>query len=133
MSRSSRSRLFHGMYVDDITDEAAAVDYLTCMCPSVSEHRIATAVRLVGRRFSDLGDVITILLDGGDLEKYLFNNIKQHLDSMRMETIPVLHDNIIMQSILKSPNNKISLDTYNSLVSMLNEDDRELIENNDML
>ena len=117
-SRSAVSRLSPRMlYIGDITDQAA-VDYLTCLCPNIPEHHITTAARLVGGRFVDLETACKILKSGSDLKMFMFKGIRESLKLIPNETIPVLFD--VMRSILQSPNNAITLDMYDSLVSTPN-------------
>ena len=74
----------------------------------------------------DLVTAREILKSGSDLKNVMFKGIKESLKLIPNEIIPVLLD--IMRSILQSPNNAITLDMYNSLVSTLDNDKKEVIK-----
>ena len=61
----------------------------------------------------------------------MFKGIKESLKLIPNETIPVLFD--VMRSILQSPNNAITLDMYDSLVSTPNNNKREVIKRSNMV
>ena len=64
-ARSSVSRLLGGVDVGDITDEQA-LDYLTCLCNDASSDEIATAVKLVGGRFTNLLSAAKVISKHGN-------------------------------------------------------------------
>ena len=83
------------------------------------------------RTFRGPRNCLQILKSGSDLKMFMFKGIRESLKLIPNETIPVLFD--VMRSILQSPNNTITLDTYDSLVSTPNNNKKEVIKRSNMV
>ena len=128
-SRSSKSRLVGSIEISDIADKEAA-EYLKCRCPNATKNAITNAVRLVGGRFIDLATVAVEMINQRKTEKVLMRNawadIIESLEKLPSRINNIMYD--IAHSIVESPNGAITVDTYRSLISVLDVEDKELIQ-----
>ena len=131
-SRSSVSRLHPSIILGDITDQEA-IHYLSCMCPNASNNTITNTVRLTGGRFSDLVKATLLVCqeNADQLQEELFHVISENIRRLKKETKSFQITDVtfdIAKCILKSPDNTISMETYESLMGVLNVEHQESVE-----